>query len=213
MHFLFAVVLSLLALPSVAVEPEWISLKTKAGISLSYRYNTSFDNKRLEVKASAFYPGKPERFLLLLKDTKSVRRWLKQSEDARLLGGSTEHHWKVYTRFQSVWPVSPRDMVTCSDVLNTKKSLRIEITDCSDLVPEAKNYVRIRDVKAVWTLTPRDQGFVIEYQGSANPGGELPEWLVKQLTLNSLRASFVAFKTELKRPAYQEKAKQATRSI
>ena len=206
MHFLFAVVLSLLALPAVAAGSEWTSLKTKAGISLSYRYTPE-----LEVKASAFYQGKPESFLLLLKDTKSVRRWLKQSEDARLLDGSTEHHWKVYTRFQSVWPVSPRDMVTCADVIKKEKEQQIQITDCSDLVAEAKNYVRIRDVKAVWTLTPRDQGFVIEYQGSANPGGELPKWLVKQLTLSSLRASFVAFKTELKRPAYQEKATQATR--
>jgi hypothetical protein len=206
MHFLFAVVLSLLALPSVSAEPEWTSLKTKAGISLSYRYNPE-----LEIKASAFYPGKPKSFLLLLKDTQSVRRWLKQSEDARLLDGSTEHHWKVYTRFQSVWPVSPRDMVTCADVSHTEKSLLIEITDCSDLVPEAKNYVRIRDVKAVWTLTVQDQGFDMQYQGSANPGGELPKWLVKQLTLSSLRASFFAFKTELKRPAYQVKPTQATR--
>lgn len=206
MHFLFAVVLSLLALSAVAAEPEWTSLKTKAGISLSYRYNPE-----LEIKANAFYPGKPESFLLLLKDTKSVRRWLKQSEDARLLDGSTEHHWKVYTRFTSVWPVSPRDMVTCADVLKNENSLLIEITDCSDLVPEAKNYVRIRDVKAVWTLTAQDQGFDMQYQGSANPGGELPKWLVKQLTLSSLRASFVAFKTELKRPAYQEKVTKTTR--
>jgi hypothetical protein len=206
MHFLFAVVLSLLALPSAAEEPEWTSLKTKAGISLSYRYNPE-----LEIKASAYYPGKPESFLLLLKDTKSVRRWLKQSEDAKLLEGSTEHHWKVYTRFQSVWPVSPRDMVTCADVLKKENSLLIEITDCSDLVPETKNYVRIQEVKAVWTLTAKDQGFDMQYQGSANPGGELPKWLVKQLTLSSLRASFVAFKTELKRPAYQTKPTQATR--
>lgn len=205
MHFLFAVVLSLLALPSVAAEPVWTSLKTKAGISLSYRYNPE-----LEVKAKAFYPGKPESFLLLLKDTKSVRRWLKQSQEARLLDGSTEHHWKVYTRFQSVWPVSPRDMVTCADVSKKDKSLLIQITDCSDLVPEAKNYVRIRNVKAVWILTAKDQGFDMQYQGSANPGGELPQWLVRQLTLSSLRASFVAFKTELKRPAYQAKATQAT---
>lgn len=206
MHFLFAVVLSLLALSAIAAEPEWTSLKTKAGISLSYRYNPE-----LEIKANAFYPGKPESFLLLLKDTKSVRRWLKQSKDAKLLDGSTEHHWKVYTRFQSVWPVSPRDMVTCADVLKKENSLLIEITDCSDLVPEAKNYVRIRDVKAVWTLTAQDQGFDMQYQGSANPGGELPKWLVKQLTLSSLRASFVAFKTELKRPAYQEKVTKTTR--
>jgi len=177
MHFLFAVVLSLLALPAVAAGSEWTSLKTKAGISLSYRYTPE-----LEVKASAFYQGKPESFLLLLKDTKSVRRWLKQSEDAKLLDGSTEHHWKVYTRFQSVWPVSPRDMVTCADVLKKENSLLIEITDCSDLVPEAKNYVRIRDVKAVWTLTAKDQGFDMQYQGSADPGGELPKWLVNQMT-------------------------------
>lgn len=206
MYFLFAVVLSLLAQPSVAQEARWTSLKTKAGISVSYRYNPA-----LEVKASAFYQGDPERFLLLLQDTKSVRRWLKQSQDARLLDGSTEHHWKVYTRFTSVWPVSPRDMVTCADVLRKKEGLQIQITDCSDLVPETKHYVRIRHVKAVWTLTPRAQGFDMQYQGSANPGGELPEWLVKQLTLSSLRASFIAFKTELKRPAYQVKPTQATR--
>ncbi|MDF3127182.1 START domain-containing protein [Rheinheimera sp. 1928-s] len=207
MHFLFAVVLFVLvAQPAVATEPTWTSLKTKAGISLSYRYNPE-----LEVKASAFYPGKPESFLLLLKDTKSVRRWLKQSEDAKLLEGSTESHWKVYTRFQSVWPVSPRDMVTCADVIRKMKSLLVQISDCSDLVPETKDYVRIRDVKAVWTLTPKDQGFDMQYQGSAHPGGELPKWLVKQLTLSSLRASFVAFKTELKRPAYQAKTTQANR--
>lgn len=206
MHFLFAVVLCVLIAMPAAAEPAWVSLKTKTGISLSYRYTPE-----LEVKANAFYQAKPESFLLLLKDTKSVRRWLKQSEDAKLLDGSTEHHLKVYTRFTSVWPVSPRDMVTCADVSHTEKSLLIKITDCSNLVPEAKNYVRIREVKALWTLTAQNQGFELQYQGSANPGGDLPEWLVRQLTLSSLRASFVAFQTELKRPAYQGKATQATR--
>jgi hypothetical protein len=200
MHFLSGLVLLLLfTLPTLAAEPEWTALKTKAGIHLSYRYNPA-----LEVKASAFYPGQPESFLRLLKDTQSVQRWLKQSEDAKLLDGSTEHHWKVYTRFQSVWPVSPRDMVTCADVQRFNNlSVQIRISDCSELVAETTGYVRIRQMKALWTLTPRDQGFELQYQGSANPGGELPQWLVKQLTLSSLRTSFVAFKTELKRPAYQ----------
>lgn len=121
------------------------------------------------------------------------------------MDGSTERHWKVYSRFKAVWPVSPRDMVTCADVIKKEKEQQIQITDCSDLVAEAKNYVRIRDVKAVWTLTAKDQGFELQYQGSADPGGELPEWLVKQLTLSSLRASFVAFKTELKRPVDKTK--------
>mgnify|MGYP006160711445 CR=1 FL=1 len=206
MHFLFAVVLSLLALPAVAAGSEWTSLKTKAGISLSYRYTPE-----LEVKASAFYQGKPESFLLLLKDTKSVRRWLKQSEDAKLLDGSTEHHWKVYTRFQSVWPVSPRDMVSCADVHQLNDlSLQIRINDCANLVAEQQDYVRIRDVRAQWTLTSKKSGFELEYQGSADPGGNLPAWLVKQLTLSSLHASFVAFKTELKRPEYQLNTAQAT---
>lgn len=199
MHFLFAAVFSLLALQATAEQPAWIGLKTKAGIQLSYRYNPV-----LEVKASAFYPGKPESFLLLLQDTGSVRRWLKQSKDARLLDGSTADHWRVYTRFQSVWPVSPRDMVTCADI-KTFDNLNIEIriSDCTDLVAETPDYVRIRAVKALWTLTPGTQGFELQYQGSANPGGDLPAWLVKQLTLSSLRASFIAFKTELQRPDYQ----------
>jgi hypothetical protein len=207
MHFLFAVILFMfLALPAAA-EPAWTTLKTKAGISLSYRYTPA-----LEVKASAFYQGKPEAFLLLLNDTKSVRRWLKQSQDAKLLTGSTDSHWQVYTRFSSVWPVSPRDMVTCADVQKRKNlSLHIDIRDCSDLVAEVKDYVRIRNVKAQWTLIPKDQGFELQYQGSANPGGDLPDWLVKQLTLSSLRSSFVAFKTELKRPAYQINTSQTTR--
>lgn len=199
MHFLVCpILLVLMTLPVTAAEAPWVSLTTKAGISLSYRYTP-----QLEVKAKAFYPGHPESFLLLLQDTKSVRRWLKQSQDARLLDGSTEHHWKVYTRFTSVWPVSPRDMVTCADVIRKDQSLLIKITDCSELMPETKNYVRIRHVKAVWTLTPQNQGFDMQYQGSADPGGDLPEWLVRQLTISSLRASFMAFKTELKRPAYQ----------
>jgi hypothetical protein len=199
MHFLFAAVFSLLALQATAEQPAWIGLKTKAGIQLSYRYNPV-----LEVKASAFYPGKPESFLLLLQDTGSVRRWLKQSKDARLLDGSTADHWRVYTRFQSVWPVSPRDMVTCAVLSGrTGPELHIRISDCSELVPETPDYLRIRDVKAVWTLTAKELGFELQYQGSANPGGDLPAWLVKQLTLSSLRASFIAFKTELQRPDYQ----------
>lgn len=208
MHFLLVLVLSaMMVVPAVAAEPEWTALKTKAGISLSYRYAPA-----LELKASAFYQGTPDAFLLLLKDTKSVRRWLKQSQDATLMTGSTDNHWKVYTRFSSVWPVSPRDMVTCADVQRQKNlTLHIDISDCSDLVAESNEYVRIRDVKARWTLIPDDQGFELQYQGSADAGGDLPDWLVKQLTLSSLRSSFVAFKTELKRPAYQVKTSQTIR--
>lgn len=207
MHFLFAAVLSLLALQAAAEEPDWVQLKTKAGIQLSYRYNPA-----LEVKASAFYAGKPESFLLLLQDTASVRRWLKQSKDATLLIGSTQKHWQVYTRFQSVWPVSPRDMVTCADIKTFENlSTEIRISDCTALVAETPDYMRIHDVKALWTLTPGDQGFELQYQGSANPGGDLPAWLVRQLTLSSLRASFIAFKTELQRPKYQTKTAEVIR--
>lgn len=207
MHFLVGLIIGvLLVSPVSAADVPWTSLPSKAGITLSYRYNPL-----LEVKAKAFYQAKPESFLLLLKDTHSIRRWLKQSQDARMLAGSTDHHWRVYTRFKSIWPVSPRDMVTCADVLRLKSQLlQIQISDCSDLVEESADYVRIRKIKALWTITVQKQGFELEYQGSANPGGNLPDWLVKQLTLSSLRASFLAFNTELHRPAYQLNTKQTT---
>jgi len=207
MNFLFAAVLSLLALQVTAEEPDWIQLKSKAGIQLSYRYNPV-----LEVKARGFYPGKPGSFLLLLRDTASVQRWLKQSKDATLLEGSTTTDWQVYTRFQSIWPVSPRDMVTCATIKTVEnQSTEIRISDCSNLVAETPDYVRIHEVNALWTLTPGDKGFELQYQGSANPGGNLPAWLVKQLTLSSLHASFIAFKTELQRPQYQVKTAEVTR--
>jgi hypothetical protein len=207
MHFLVGLIFVVLVTwPATATEAPWVSLKSKAGISLSYRYNP-----KLEVKAKAFYQAPPESFLLLLQDTASVRRWLKQSQDARLLDGSSKNHWRVYTRFQSTWPVSPRDMVSCADVQQLNDlSLQIRISDCASLVAEQQDYMRIRDVKAQWTLTSKKSGFELEYQGSADPGGNLPAWLVKQLTLSSLHASFVAFKTELKRPAYQPHTTQAT---
>lgn len=201
MYFFFAVILFMSALSLAETGSAWIAVKTQAGIDLSYRYSPD-----LEVKASAFYPGVPEQFLLLLRDTNSVQRWLSQAKDAQLLDGSTDKHWRVYTRFQAIWPVTPRDMVTCADLFRQDSGLRIQISDCSDLVPETTDYVRIRHITAVWTLTVKAQGFELQYQGSANPGGNLPDWLVKQLTLSSLRSSFIAFKTELKRPNYQANA-------
>ena len=196
--------LSWLVCFSVAVAADatqWQQYKTVGATSVEYRYNT---DKLLEVRAQTEVNATTAAFLHLLEDTANISKWAANTEKAQLLGQPDANTHIVHTYFTAIWPVSKRDMVTQSVWQQDAGSgvLTMVVTDMGQHYPAVKGYVRMQQVEGRWTLTPLAAGRLkIQYQGQADPAGQLPHFIGDKVALKSVLKTFQQLQQVL--PAYQ----------
>jgi hypothetical protein len=101
-----------------------------------------------------------------------------------------------YNRIGSPWPVSDRDVVLRSTRENLDGGgIRMEFRSIADdEIPVKRGVVRMPRLVGSYDLTPVEGGTRVIYTVDSDPGGSLPNWLVKQasknlpyLTLKNLR--------------------------
>lgn len=182
---------SMLSISSVAMaESSWALFQERQNVRVEYR--KSADNL-LQIRATTTVISGIGAFLHLLEDTASIRNWLSNSHSSSVLTQPDQYTHIVHTRFNAVWPISPRDMITRSvwSQHAETRELTIQISDIGQQYPTFTDHVRIQQVQGEWTLTPLPQGQLrITYQGQADLSGRLPHVLVKNVALKSTAKTF-----------------------
>lgn len=183
----------------VQAEP-WRSYKHKDGIHVEYR---RLQSSLLEIRAQVRVQSLNGAFLHLLNDTAAISQWVENAERVELLGSPEPHSNIVHTYFHAVWPVSSRDMVTQSVWTQASDgSIQLQVSDLGQQYPAVKGYVRMREVQSRWTLTPdAEGGLLIQYQGQADPAGNLPHFIVNRVALKAMFNTFANLVRVL--PQYQ----------
>jgi len=122
--------------------------------------------------------------------------WIHECREQKLLKSEGSHSW-TYTRFNTPWPVTPRDSVLeVSSEEGANGSVTRILKGVPDYLPEVKGFVRISKVEGFWKLVPKRRGEVeVTYQAHTEPGGSVPSWLANSFvvdapynTLEALRA-------------------------
>ncbi|WP_038173471.1 START domain-containing protein [Vibrio pacinii] len=195
--------LALLFVTSIALAKAptyWQFDSDNQGITI---YTREHRDGLVEVRVQMFTPTTYSAFLRLLEDTANVPQWIDNVSHSRVVKQISSNENIVYTQFDAPWPAKDRDMVTYSQYELDALGFRLTIEDApAQTLPEQQGYIRIRQVKATWTLQKLSNGdTMIEYQAFANPGGSLPDWLVNKLAKESARATFQGLREQL--PRYQ----------
>ena len=134
----------------------------------------------------------PERIAEWIGAVHTYTTWQHNCEEARVLvqpDGSS----LTYNRIASPWPVSDRDVVLRSTRSQGDEG-RIRVEFRNPNAPQDTGAVRMPRLEGSYDLTPVDGGTRVVYTLDSNPGGSLPNWLVRQaakelpfLTLRNLR--------------------------
>jgi hypothetical protein len=105
----------LLIMQGGAVADEvWRLYKTEAGISMQQRHLQQGRKKLLQVKVQLDYQGSVSAFLHLLNDTNNATLWLHNVAQVKLLAKPSLTEDLVYTGFSAPWPLTERELVSCS---------------------------------------------------------------------------------------------------
>ncbi|ELS8948387.1 START domain-containing protein [Vibrio fluvialis] len=202
-HWLSALLLLLpmISWAETAQPVPWEMAKNQDGITIQTRKHR---DGLVEIRAQMFVNTTYAAFMTLLEDSNNVPNWIDNVDSSRVLKQISDNENIVYTRFAAPWPARDRDMVTYSQFKQFAGALVLTIEDASDQYPEQEGFVRIKAVKATWTLEKLTNGMThIDYTAFADPGGMLPNWLANKLSVSSAFNTFEALREQL--PKYQGK--------
>ena len=194
--------------PSLAIEnveniiikkqhTPWEIWRTDKKLSVSYRMNTF--NNLIEVKANATLQSTSIGFICFIEDLPQISNWLDNAESAELISKISNNESIFITRFKGFWPLTTRDIVVHSRYWqNPDLSLEIVISDAGESITKNKDTIRMQVISAYWKIVPTQLDHInISYQSIVDPKGNIPQWLAKTITLNSIWTTLVNLKVQL----------------
>ncbi|WP_313027464.1 START domain-containing protein [Pseudomonas lopnurensis] len=118
--------------------------------------------------------------------------WIHECKEQKLLRREERQAW-TYTRFNTPWPVTPRDCVVhITEHEESDGAIRRELEAVPGYLPDEDGYVRVTRVDGYWGFVPRDGKIEVTYQVHTEPGGSVPSWLANKFVVeapyNTLRA-------------------------
>lgn len=175
---------------------KWTTLTKEAGITVTTRR----EKKRQfpTFRGTGRIKADMWQIIAVIQDASKHTEWLHQCSDAGMLKQVDQLTQIVYNRIDAPWPVKDRDVVLRGkiDFINPASEVKIRFRAIkSSLKKTPSDVIRMPILEGHWYLVSMGQGkTLVEYQVNADPGGELPQWLVEQgskelplFTLKNLR--------------------------
>lgn len=216
--WLLTILFGLFSLSSLAAEKNsqntdksknepWQVWRQDTELKVSYR--TSQYNDLLEIKAQAQVASSLAGFMYFLEDIALLPVWLDNAESAKIINQITANENIFITRFKGLWPVSAREMVVHSHYWqNDNLSVEIAVKDASDSIIATKNTIRMQVLKAHWLVVPTKTSQIeISYQFIVDPKGNIPQWLIKPMTLNGIWTTLNNIREQLPNSPGQQKSR------
>ena len=131
--------------------------------------------------------------LTVLDDTPRRTEWVFRCIESRLVKKKTDFSRYIYNRTEAPWPVNDRDVVVLTEVtVNPEKGVvRIDFASKNGIVKPQDGAVRIPRLQGLYLVEAVGGSHTrVTYQIDSDPGGWLPDWLVrrasKAIPLNTL---------------------------
>ena len=178
-------------------ESEWELSLDKDDIVV---YTRQLETSRFkEFKAESKMFGSIERFKEILTDIKSYPGWVPDCKTAEVVESTSPNNIIYHMKLKVPFPFSSRDIVQQIILMETENILEVKIINQPNKVDEVKNYVRMPVAYGKWVVTQISEDKVdIQFQYLADPGGDIPAWLVNSfivknphLSLKNLRKLIV----------------------
>jgi hypothetical protein len=105
--------------------------------------------------------------------------WVYNNKSASLLKRISPNEFYYYTETMMPWPVVNRDAAVHTKITRNERSLTIDEMGVPNYIPQKQGKVRVPKSIVKWNITQTDpRNIHILYYFEADPGGDLPAWLV-----------------------------------
>jgi hypothetical protein len=214
-QFVFTTVIihTLIFLLPASAETRWEEVLDRDNIQIWKRPVDGSEHD--ELKATTIVNARMEVIWELLCDTDSNKKWVENSEEARLIEPVDETTVLGYLSVDLPWPISNRDMVVKSSATFDRENSRIVIkTTAVDnlIVPSRKGYIRVTEFFNEWILQyikgQRENTRVI-YKLRTNPAGNIPPFFVNLFVREQPYKTLTELKNMVTIPKYIEAAEKS----
>lgn len=175
-------------------QSEWKLAKSGDGIEI-YTRNRAED-KIKEFRATTTVQQPLKRIENLLEDVEAYPTWQDNCEESEVI--ERIDNKTVIARYTSStpFPFSDRDVVLkMTKQHQADGSMVFQIENAADAIEERDKFVRIPRAGGLWELEPNgDAETLVTYQFYADPGGNVPNWLVNMFIVQGPYNSFKQMK-------------------
>lgn len=161
---------------------KWDFWKERDGVKVYTRLNT--DSKIKELKMETLYKGTLSSFVAVLQDLASYDRWVYANKEARTIEHISPTEQIYYGVSDFPWPMNDRDYIIHNKMWQNSKNLSFNSLSIAQdgVLPEKSGIVRVNNLRARWTLTPKRKGeFHVVYTVKSDPEGSIPSWMTNMM--------------------------------
>jgi hypothetical protein len=163
---------------------EWKKALDKDGIVIHTRHvdGSPFHEFLAETKISGTIQG----FKKIFSNVTDYEDWMPDCKSAELIGTTKESEFTYYMEINAPFPVANRYTMQCVQYVEKFGELTVNLTDCENCQPPDTESVRIESAYGSWIVKQEnDNEISIRFQYFADPGGDLPAWLVNSFIVKS----------------------------
>lgn len=139
----------------------------------------------------------------VLVDIPRQKEWVHHLAESRILEGDPIARSVIYNRYRLPWPAKDRDAVIESVVEEDMKQAEVRVRFWNTTAPAAPlrpDCIRVPLSEGSFTLRDTGHGSVfVSYSIRLDPGGWLPDWIVRLFVRDAPLATLRAFKAQVLR--------------
>lgn len=169
--------------------PNWVLNSDEDGIS-TYRMEPAPESA-IAFRGEGIIDAPIAKVVSVLVDVNKLIDWLPDTAEIRVLKQISPTDWLIYDRASVPFPFKDRDYliqfhIEIDPILQTATLTEKSVTDPA--YPPLK-YVRGNIIRSVYTIESRKEGSqtFVRLELEAEPGGDIPIWLVRTFSKESPR--------------------------
>ncbi len=191
--------------PVKAQNSAWKCVKHKDGVWVYSRKSDS-TNSRI-VKVTTQLKTTLSSLVKLVTDFPNNKNWVFLNKKTEILDEENHHLWILYSQTDAPWPVTDRDIVSRTVLL--QDSMTKIVTIRGEAIPRYRPvnpyYVRIPFALSRWRFIPLKDSLVeIEFTLELDVGGNIPQWLANMAATEGPYQTLRKFRKEIQRKKYRD---------
>jgi len=175
---IFSLLIILLVSADASAQDKWKLAEKVDGISVYHATTPGNGFKKIRVEYTT--QGTVDKMLAILKDVPGYKSWVYNHKTGSVLKAVSPSEYFFYTETAMPWPVTNRDAVVRVHI-NRDADQKLTVTENSvpNYIPAKPGKVRVPHSFVKWEVSPAGNNLIkIVYHFEANPGGDLPPWVV-----------------------------------
>jgi len=175
---------SLFAPSPILEENKWKKSLEKDDITIYTRPVEESNFK--EFLAEATMEGSIDKFIDIFTDIESYPSWMPDCKSAETVNNPTPNDITYHMKLKVPFPFAKRDIVQQIILHQNGNVLEIDVLNRPNKLKKLEKYVRMPEAQGKWIITETtDHKISIKFQYFADPGGDIPAWLVNSFIVKN----------------------------